>query len=186
MTIKDQLVQHKAEILRLRDALNSAFSGGMRPSPTVPEDRVIFPLGVACRDLFEEILFAVSDGFGRSALRSVRTFYECLVFSRYLSLHPEKVSDYLSTFHAQWAKVARDIPNVEKTLPEIHAELAAKVPRYKDGKSVSLEWSEDTTRQMAAKVGVPDVFHAMAFNYTSGFVHPSGLFLMSLHSQVDN
>jgi len=35
----------------------------------VREDRVIFPLGVACRDLLEEILFAVSEGFGRLALR---------------------------------------------------------------------------------------------------------------------
>ena len=35
--------------------------------------------------------------------------YECVVFSHFLRLHPEKTDDYLATFHAQWAKVLRAV-----------------------------------------------------------------------------
>ena len=63
-----------------------------------------------CRDIVQEILFAVNDGFGRAALRSVRTLYEYVIFARFLSLHPDKMAGFLDTFHAQWAKVIQNIP----------------------------------------------------------------------------
>jgi hypothetical protein len=162
ITIKEQLEQHRSEILRLRDTLDLAFARGATSSGA-REDRVVFPLGVACRDLLEEILFAVSEGFGRSALRSVRIMHECVVFSRYLSLHPENTDDYLATFHAQYAKVLRDIPDASRALPEIHRVISSKVPSYAAGKPVSLDWSDKTTKKMAAEVGIASDWHAWAF-----------------------
>jgi hypothetical protein len=182
MTIREQLVRHTPEILRLRDTLDLAFGKGARGSKA-HEDRVIFPLIVACRDIVEEILFAVSEEFGRLALRSVRTMYECVVFARYLSLHPERTDDYLATFHAQWAKVLENIPNPEITMPGVHNVVSAKVPAYAAGKYVDLDWSDKSTLKMAEEAGIPKQFHAWAFNYVSGFVHPSGLFLIRHLSQ---
>jgi len=178
ITIKEQLGRYRAEILRLRCALDVAFARGARSSAAREEDRVIFLLGVACRDLFEEVLFAVSEGFGRSALRSVRTMYECVVFSHFLRLHPEKTDDYLATFHAQWAKVLRDLPDAAREMPEVHKDVALKVPAYAKGKTVNLDWSDKTTKKMAQEAGITTDFHAWSFSYTSGFVHPSGMFLM--------
>jgi hypothetical protein len=37
--------------------------------------------------------------------------YECVVFARYLSLHPELTANYLATFHTQWAKVLASLPD---------------------------------------------------------------------------
>jgi hypothetical protein len=182
MTIREQLAQHSPEILRLRSTLDLAFAKGARSSKA-QEDRVIFPLLVACRDIVEEILFAISAGFGRLALRSVRTMYECVVFARYLNLHPEKTDDYLTTFHAQWAKVLENIPDPVTAMPEVHNAISAKVPAYAAGKYVNLDWSDKSTLKMAEEAGIPNQFHAWAFNYASGFVHPSSVFLIRHLSQ---
>jgi len=181
-TIREQLAQYSPEILRLRDTLDLAFAKGARGSKAC-EDRVIFPLLVACRDIVEEILFAVSEGFGRLALRSVRTMYECVVFARYLNLHPERTDDYMATFHAQWAKVLENVPDPVTTMPEVHNVISAKVPAYAAGKYVDLVWSDKSILKMAEEAGIPNQFHAWAFNYASGFVHPSGLFLIRHLSQ---
>jgi hypothetical protein len=177
MTITDQTAHYSQEILRLRDTLDLALAKGARASKA-REDQVIFPLLVACRDIVEEILFAVSEGFGRLALRSIRTMYECVVFARYLNLHPEKTDDYLATFYAQWAKVLQNFGDPSKTMPQAHKEISAKVPAYAVGKYVTLDWSDKSTLKMAKEAGIPKQFHALAFNYVSGFVHPSALFLI--------
>jgi hypothetical protein len=182
MTIREELAQYGPEIIRLRDTLDLAFAKGAKASKA-PEDRVIFPLLVACRDIVEEILFAVSEGFGRLALRSVRTMYECVVFARYLNLHPEKTDDYMATFHAQWARVLENVPDPQATMPEVHNEISVKVPAYAAGKYVDLDWSDKSTLKMAVEVGIDKQFHAWAFNYASGFVHPSAVFLIRHLSQ---
>src|SRR5271166_33251 len=87
--IRRQIAEYGAELMRFREMLDLAFAGGARSSKS-PEDRVVFPLLVSCRDIVEEILFALNDGFGRAALRSARTMYECVVTARYLNLHPER------------------------------------------------------------------------------------------------
>jgi hypothetical protein len=157
--------------------LDFAFAQGARASQA-PEDRVIFPLGVACRDILEEILFAVSEGFGRLALRSSRTMYECMIFARYLSLHPSKTDDYLATFHKQWAMVLKNTPSAEKNLPDIHKAVSAQVPAYAAGKRIDLDWSDTSTLKMAEEAGFPSTFHSLAFNYASAFVHPSAVFII--------
>jgi hypothetical protein len=182
MTVREQLAQYESEILSLRDTLDVAFAKGAKGSKA-HEDRVIFPLLVACRDIIEEILFAVSEGFGRLALRSVRTMYECVVFARYLNLHPEKTDDYMATFHARWAKVLENIPDPSTAMPGVHSVVAAKVPAYAAGKRVDLDWSDKSTLMMADEAGIPNQFHAWAFNYASGFVHPSGVFFIRQLSQ---
>ncbi len=182
MAIKDQLAEHGAEVARLKDTLDLAFAKGARNSKA-HEDRVIFPLGVACRDLLEEVLFAVSEGFGRLALRSVRTMYECVVFARYLNLYPDKTEDYLATFHAQWAMVLKNVPDAAKNMPEVHSVISARVPDYAAGKRVNLDWTDKATLKMAEEVGIPNQFHAWAFNYASAFVHPSAVFLLRHMSQ---
>jgi hypothetical protein len=53
-------------------------------------------------------------------------------------------------------------------------------PAYGECKYVSLDWNNDrTTFRMASEVGISELFHSLAFNYTSGFVHPSAMFLLS-------
>ena len=51
---------YSAEIDRIRDLMDGAFARGAKSS-TAPEDKVIFPLLVACRGIVEEILFAIKD-----------------------------------------------------------------------------------------------------------------------------
>jgi hypothetical protein len=109
--------------------------------------------------------------------------YECVVFARYLSLHPELTANYLATFHTQWAKVLASLPDAAKGMPEIHKTISAKVPAYATGKRVELEWSDKSTLKMAEEAGIPRPFHAWAFNYVSGLVHPSALFLIGHLSQ---
>jgi hypothetical protein len=64
------------------------------------------------------------------------------------------------------------------TMPEVDKVISAKVPAYAAGKYVDLDWSDKNTLKMAEEAGIPNQFHAWAFNYASGFVHPSGLFLI--------
>lgn len=182
MTIRERLADRSAEVLRLKEALDCAFASGARAS-SAPEDRIVFPLGVAFRDIIEEVLFSVSEGFGRLALRSVRTMYECVIFARYLSLHPDKTDDYLATFHAQWALVLKNAPDAAAAMPEVHNVISERVPAYAAGKHVGLDWSDQRTLEMAEEVGIPGQFHAWAFKYASGFVHPSAMFLLRHMSQ---
>ena len=157
--------------------MDLAFAKGARASQA-PEDRVIFPLGVACRDILEEILFAVSEGFGRLALRSSRTLYECVIFARYISLHPTKTADYLGTFHKQWATVLRNMPSAETHMPDAHKIVSTQVPAYAAGEYIDLDWSDKSTFKMAEEAGFPSAFHSLAFNYASAFVHPSAVFII--------
>ncbi len=83
------VAKYGTELERAREMMDLAFSSGAS-STNAPEDKVVFPLLVSCRDSIEEILFAIKDGFGRAALRATRTMYECLVVARHLNLHPEK------------------------------------------------------------------------------------------------
>ena len=48
MAVREKLAQYSPEILRLRDTLNLAFAKRAKSS-RAHEDRVIFPLLVACR-----------------------------------------------------------------------------------------------------------------------------------------
>ena len=105
MTIREKLARHNSEILSLRETLDVAFAKGARGSKA-REDRVIFPLLVACRDIVEEILFAVSEGFGRLALRSVRTMYECVVFRPI----PEPASGKDGRLHGDFSRTMGESP----------------------------------------------------------------------------
>jgi len=181
ITIQEQLAQYSAETTRLRQALDLAF--GQRATVSGKfEDQVVFPLGVACKDIFGEILFASEQGYGRLALRSARTMYECAVFARYLSLHPEKTQAFLNNFHASWAMILRHTPRAAKNLPEMHRELSAKVSGYAANKRIDLDWSGKKTWGMAKKVGPLSELHSLAFNYASAFVHPNAIFVLSLLS----
>lgn len=165
----------------MRQALESAFPKEARiPAP----ERAIFPLGIACRDLFEEVIFSAFAGFGRLALRTVRTMYECVVFARYLDHYPEKTADYLAAFHSQWAMFLRNIPDAEKSMPEVHRAILGKIPKYAAGKGIKWEWSDKKTLEMAKDVNIPGQFHAFAFNRTSAYVHPNVEFMLSHISQV--
>ncbi len=181
ITIQEQLAQYSAETARLRQALDLAFGQGTTAS-TKFEDRVVFPLGVACKDILGEILFAAGQGYGRLALRSARTMYECAVFARYLSLHPAKTQAFLNNFHASWAMILRHTPEAAKNLPGMHSTLSAKVPGYAAGKHIDLDWSGKKTWKMAEKTGPLSKLHSLAFNYASAFVHPNAIFVLSLLS----
>jgi hypothetical protein len=64
-------------------------------------------------------------------------------------------------------------------MPEVHKAVAANVPAYAKGKRVDpTAWNEKSTFQMAEEIGFPASLHSLAFNYTSGFIHPSVVFLM--------
>jgi hypothetical protein len=177
MNVKEQLIQYKQEIADLRSTLDLAFGKDVRSSSG---DVIIFPLLVSCRDLLEEILFASSEGLGQLALRSARTMYECLVLARYLSRHPEKMPHYLRSFYSQSASIVRNLPDVATSMPGVHKAVAAHVPAYANGKRVDpMGWNEKSTFQMAEEIGFPASLHSLAFNYPSGYVHPSVVFLMA-------
>lgn len=91
------IAEHSDELGRFKRMLDSAFSGGATSSGK-PGELIVFPLLVCCRDLVEEIFFAVRDGFGKAALRAVRTMYECVVVARFIDLHPEKRMTFWISF----------------------------------------------------------------------------------------
>jgi hypothetical protein len=176
------LPKYKDETDRLKIALDTAFGIGATANDAMVEDRIVFPLGVATRDLFEEIIWLVHHGFGNSALRASRTLYECVVFCLYINKHPNSWNTYLGTMHSQWARIMQNVPGAERNLPEIHNALLKQVPKYGKGKKtfISLDWNNDkTTFNMATDVGISELFHSLAFNYASGFVHPSVMFLLN-------
>lgn len=178
---QNPLAKYKDEIDHLKTALDAAFGTNTKANPSTPEDRVVFPLGVATRDLCEEVIWFVYQGFGNAALRTSRTLYECVVFSLYINKHPESWKKYLATMHSQWAKIMQNVPGADRTLPTIHNELLKQVPKYGKGKNVfiSLNWNnEGTTYKMASDVGISDLFHSLAFGYASAFVHPTAMFFL--------
>jgi len=178
------LARYRDELAHLKSALDVAFGPNVRNNPNALEDRVVFPLGVATRDLCEEVIWFGHQGFGIAALRTARTLYECVVFSLYINKHPETWKVYLHQMYAQWASVLRNVPGAALRLPQMHKDLSENVPAYSKGKVIPLDWNNDrTTRKMAKDVGISDIFHSLAFNYTSGFVHPSGMFLLSMFTR---
>ncbi len=160
--------------------MDVAFSRGVT-STNSPEDRVIFPLLVSCRDLMEEILFAIKDGFGRAALRATRTMYELVVVARHLHIHPEKTHDFLEVIHVEWAKILQDIP--EQFRPsQMDSKVASNVSKFAAGKRVGmrdLNWSGSTIYEMAKETGSLVALHSPAYSLASAYVHPSAMFLIS-------
>jgi len=145
-----------------------------------PEDRVVFPLLVSCRDITEEILFAIANRHGRAALRATRTMYECLVVARYLNLHPEKTEDFLSMFHAEWARVCQDIPAAYRCA-EMDSAIATHVPKYAQGKRVGmndLNWSGAQIHDMAREAGPLAELHSSAYTLSSAYIHPGAMFYL--------
>ncbi|WP_260738209.1 DUF5677 domain-containing protein [Tunturiibacter lichenicola] len=178
--IREWFSKYPTEITKLTATIDGALANGAKVSDA-SEDRVVFLLLVSTRDLFEEILFALNEGFGRSALRSVRTMYECVVFARHLNLHPEKTDDFLKLFHTQWAKILQSMPLDARPEP-MHSELLNAVPKYGTGKMIGirdLDWSGSNTFLMAQEAGALVRLHSSAFDYASAFVHPSAVFLMN-------
>jgi len=185
-SLREQIAERCVEVDRVKQMLDLAFAGGARSSKA-PEDRVVFPLLVSCRHIVEEILFAINEGFGRSALRSARTMYECVVTARHLNLHPEKAEDFLSTFHAQWAKIIQSIPFEHRGSP-MHDRLIEQVPRYAEGKFVGLrdlDWSGKHVLEMAKESGPLAGLHSVAWDYASAFVHPSAIFVLTTLTRPD-
>src|SRR5271157_592905 len=141
--IGGQIAEYGAELMRFREMLDLAFAGGARSSKS-PEDRVVFPLLVSCRDIVEEILSALNDGFGRAALRSARTMYECVVTARYLN-----GSDTLLQ-----ALYKITLTNANKTLSEFGAFHLTSSENRKDCPA----FPNDTNALL--DVGVPHPSHA--------------------------
>lgn len=138
ISLQEQLAKYSTELARLRSTLNLAFGIGAHSS-NADEDRVVFPFGVSCRDIFEEIVAAVERGHGRSALRTARTMYECVVFSRHIHVHPEKANLFLNKFYEQWAKIVQNLPDRPENMPEMHKALSQRVPKYDGGKRISVQ-----------------------------------------------
>jgi hypothetical protein len=162
------------ELSRFQRLLDLAFAGGATCSDA-PEDRVVFPLLVLAKDVVEEILSAVNEGFGRAALRSVRTLYECVVTARFLSIHPEKAEEFLNTFHAQWARILQNMRPEERP-PSFDHELAASISAYAEGRRVGVrqvDWSRKGVHDMAQEAGSIVDLHALAFDLTTAYIHPS-------------
>lgn len=172
------LANYSVELERIRELMDMAFSRGAT-STDAPEDKVVFPLLVSCRDIAEEILFAINDGFGRAALRATRTMYECVVTARYLNLHPEKVDDFIGLFHVEWAKILQEIPAEYRSL-SIEPDIAAHVPKFAEGKRLGmkdLNWSGAQIYEMAATAGPLSHLHSSAYVLPSAYIHPGCLFL---------
>lgn len=179
MTLIEQIQQYSAELLRFRSLLDDAFAKGAKSSAN-PGDLIMFPLLVSARDIMEEILFEISNGHGRAALRSLRTLYECVVTAHQLHLHPEKMNDFLAMFYVQWAKILQNLPG--PTATEMHKTVSKHVPKFGQGKPVGLkdlDWSGQHTREMAEEAGEIAKLHPLAFDYASAFVHPSILCFLS-------
>jgi hypothetical protein len=172
--------KYGTELERVRRLMDLAFAGGAA-STSVLEDKVVFPLLVSCRDITEEILLAVKDGFGRAALRATRTMYECVVIARHLNLHPEKTSDFLDIFHAEWAKVYQDIPEARRGA-SMDQSIAAHVPKYAQQRRVGmkeLDWSGTHVHEMAKEAGQLADLHALAYSLASAYIHPGAMFYLS-------
>ena len=179
MTLIEQIQQYNAELLRFRSLLDEAFAKGAKNSGK-PEDRIVFPLLVSARDTMEEILFAISKGHGRAALRTVRTLYECVVTAHHLHLHPEKMNDFFAMFYVQWAKILQNVPS--PTITDMHKAVSQYVPKFAQGKMVGLkdlDWSGQHTREMAEEAGEIAKLHPLPFDHASAYVHPSILFFLS-------
>jgi hypothetical protein len=175
--------EYDSELKRVRELMDLAFSGGAT-STSAREDRVVFPLLVACRDITEEVLFAIKDGFGRAALRSTRTMYECVVTARHLHLHPEKTEKFLAIFHAEWARVYQDIPKQYRDA-KTDSMIAVHVPKYAEDRYVGmkeLDWSDAQVHKMAEEAGRLAELHPFAYTLPSAYIHPGAMFCLRMLS----
>jgi len=160
--------------------MDLAFSRSARSS-NAPEDKVVFPLLVSCRDIAEEVLFCIKEGFGRAALRATRTMYECVVTARHLNLHPEKTDAFLEMFHVEWARVYQEIPSAYRD-PKLDSEIGARVPKYAQGRRIGmgdLDWSGSVVSAMARDAGALVDLHSLAYVLSSAYIHPGAQFLIS-------
>ncbi len=116
---QNRLAKYRGELDHLKTAVDLAFGENVASNVAMPEDRVVFPLGVASRDLFEEIHFLVHHGLGktlRCALLVLSMSASCLLpISVSIPSHGES---YVDTMYAQWANVLRNVPDAVRTLPD--------------------------------------------------------------------
>lgn len=176
---------YQVELKRLEDASKLAFASS---NPNFPEDKkAVFPLCCAAGRMAEEIIYLVDGSYTGSALRTARTMYECVVFALYISKHPETVDNYLETLNDVWWSILQNVPDAQNTMPAmfkaVQNAVAKRVPSFMNPGSklvLRLRWNDDnTTYNMARDVGVSDPCHSVAFGYSSAYVHPSPLLMMS-------
>jgi Family of unknown function (DUF5677) len=149
-------------------------------SQKVPEAAAEQKIASCFHCYWMEILFAIGNRHGRAALRTVRTLYECVVIAHHLHLHPEKMNDFFAMFYVEWAKIVQSQPI--PTTSEMYKAISQHVPKFAQGKTVGLKdlaWSGQHTREMAEEAGEIAELHSLAFDYTSAYVHPSIVFVLS-------
>ena len=71
-----------------------------------PEDRVVFATGRLVFDSFWEIMLLAGNGYGFGAQGILRTMFERVVLSKYLSEHPCETDVFLDYYHiVKWKQV---------------------------------------------------------------------------------
>lgn len=176
--LKNKFIQYNGELLSLFSLINDVLANGAK-STSASEDIVVFPLLVSAKNILEEILYVVAGGFGRLALRSIRTMYECVVAAYYINLHPELKGAFMKSGYPSWAKIFQNLPQ-QQISPETHLKLMQEVPKYAQGKMIGaqdLNWSGESIFNMAKEIGWEESIYAMCYDYSSAFIHPKMMFV---------
>ena len=75
-------------------------------------DKVVFHLGLLCREDFKEILLLCANGYGMGGLKILRGLYERAVTADYLSTHPDEADNFLDYFYIHRRKENNHLKNI--------------------------------------------------------------------------
>lgn len=87
-------------------------------------DRVVFGLGRACFEDFQQAIILCGNGFGIGALQLLRGMYEREVTAAYLSKHPEAVDDFLDYHFVHMRKASNHLRDTLGSLDELHKHVS--------------------------------------------------------------
>lgn len=98
--------------VNLRAAFNIAFLRALEDSERI--ERVVFFMGKACTEDFEEIIVLAANGLGIGAQKILRGLYERAVTMIYLREHPEEVDLFLNYFDVSQYKLIRAMKRLDR------------------------------------------------------------------------
>ena len=119
-------VEKIATLQALRDQM---FTGKFQP--THHADYIIFGLGRACVEDFEQILNLCGNGFGIGAMQMVRGMYERQVTAAFLSKHPNEVDRFTAYNAVHMNKTVNQLKQVYVNEPDILNRIISEEERAK-------------------------------------------------------
>lgn len=125
----------------------------------------------------EALIQLVSHGFGYSAMRLLRSLFECYIDILYIARFPDEVSELIEfyslniTLEEFYMEKPRDYGRLQSVIAE-YAKFYTPIPK-KNRKKKRVQWSSRSAREKAKLVGLGDDVFAKNYNLPHFLIHTS-------------